>query len=303
MLVIFEKGVVMTIKQLMVDAIDLHVHGAPEPWEGERRVDTFQLAQQAKEAGMRVVVKCNQCGTATLTWMINKMVDSPVLLGSLVLNSQIGGLNPNVVESQVKAGAKLIWMPTHSAAEELEIKAREKEKIHGPVGAGKDPYESISLIGKDGKLVPQMGSILEIMRSNKVALATGHISYLEVFAVAREALRQRVNVIITHPYGRHYVPPPTMEQIRELVSMGAYIEFCFIACMPPARHPPEYMADLIKTIGPEHCVIDTDFGEVTNPPPTEGFRMMLANMLKCGLSEDELRIIVRDNPAKILGLT
>ena len=72
--------------------------------------------------------------------------------------------------------------------------------------------------------------------------------------------------------------------------------------MPPMRQSPENMADYIKTLGPEHCVLSTDFGQAHNPPPTEGFRMMLANMLKFGLSEDELGIMVKVNPAKLLGL-
>jgi len=59
----------------------------------------------------------------------------------------------------------------------------------------------------------------------------------------------------------------------------------------------------MKRIGPEHCVLDTDFGRDFNPPPTEGFRMMLAMMLRSGLSEDELRILVKVNPARVLGLT
>jgi len=39
----------MTIEQLMIDAIDMHVHGAPEPLRRAGGVSTLnQLAQQAK---------------------------------------------------------------------------------------------------------------------------------------------------------------------------------------------------------------------------------------------------------------
>jgi hypothetical protein len=56
-------------------------------------------------------------------------------------------------------------------------------------------------------------------------------------------------------------------------------------------------------IGPEHCVISTDFGQMFNPPPPEGFHMMLAVMLQFSkISEDELRTVVKINPAKILGM-
>ena len=86
--------------------------------------------------------------------------------------------------------------------------------------------------------------------------------------------------------------------------MGAYIECTFAHCMPPMILSPENTAGYIKTIGPEHCVLSTDFGQVFNPPPTEGFHMMLATLLQFGnISEDILKLVVKVNPAKILGVT
>ena len=86
--------------------------------------------------------------------------------------------------------------------------------------------------------------------------------------------------------------------------MGAFIECTFAHCMPPMILSPEKMAGYIKMIGAEHCVLSTDFGQIFNPPPTEGFHMMLATMLQfSNLSENELKIMVKINPAKILGLT
>jgi predicted TIM-barrel fold metal-dependent hydrolase len=93
-----------------------------------------------------------------------------------------------------------------------------------------------------------------------------------------------------------------MDEARQLANMGAYIEFLFAHCMPPMLMSPEKMATLIKTLGPEHCIIGTDMGQYFNPPCTEGFHMMLSIMLMFGLSEEQLKIIVKINPAKILGL-
>jgi len=275
----------ITIEKLMVDAIDLHVHGAPEPILGQRRINAFQLAQLAKEARMKaIVIKSHEFGTATMAWMVNRLVDSPILVGSICLNSGAGGLNPDVVEAQAQAGARVVWMPT--------MRTMAKGIANG---AGK----GIWIIDKNGKLVPQIGMILEVMKKSKLVLATGHISNPEVFAVAAEALRQHVNIIITHPFGSAGIF--TMEEVKELAKMGAYIEFTFAHCMPPMVISPADMVSHIKTIGPDHCVLATDFGQGFNPPATEGFRMMLAMMLKFGLSEDELRILVKVNPANLLG--
>jgi Family of unknown function (DUF6282) len=292
----------MTIDELMLDAVDLHVHGAPEPIEGERRINILELAQQAKEAGMKgVVIKSTRFGTGSLATVINQLVKSPILIGSLVLNNDVGGLNPDVVQAHAAAGVKVIWLPTFSA------EAHERTRGKGTIGIGedgKDVKEGISIIDDDGKLVPQMEKILEIIKSNKLVLATGHVSKTEVFIVTKEALRQNINVIITHPIAGPAGPLLSIVEAKELAAMGAFIECTFAHCMPPMILSPEKMAGYIKMIGAEHCVLSTDFGQIFNPPPTEGFHMMLATMLQfSNLSENELKIMVKINPAKILGLT
>ncbi|MFH1652207.1 MAG: hypothetical protein ABID87_08950, partial [Chloroflexota bacterium] len=58
----------------------------------------------------------------------------------------------------------------------------------------------------------------------------------------------------------------------------------------------------VKALGVAHCILTTDFGQAQNPPPPEGFRLMLATMLRHGFSEQELAVLVQTNPAKLLGL-
>jgi hypothetical protein len=280
----------MTVEQLMIDAIDLHSHCSPNDIV-ENRVDALELAQQAKAAGMKGVVLKNQLfSTAPLAWLANKIVDCPILIGGLVLNNASGGLNADVVAAQARVEARIVWMPTISAAEHLRTRKTNTESAD----------KGISVIDKDGKLVPEVYKILEVIKKNKMVLATGHISKAEVFALAPEALRQHISVIITHPFGSANLL--TMEEARELTGKGAYIEFLFAHCMPPMLIHPEKMAGLIKNVGIDHCFIGTDMGQDFNPPPTESFRVMLSIMLKFGLSAEELTTLVKVNPAKILGI-
>jgi hypothetical protein len=279
----------MSIEQLMSGAIDLHVHCAPDPFT-DRRVDALQLARQASEAGMKgVVIKCHQFGTAPLASIVNKANGRTVLFGSLVLNSSVGGLNPDAVEAAARGGARIIWMPTVSSIEDVKAK---NEKNPG-----------ISLIDHAGKLEPELMPILAIIKKYGLILATGHISIPETYAVARCALEQKLKVIITHPIARITGTSITLEQARELAGWGAYIEFCFVASMPPMRVSPAAMAENIKAVGAEHCVLTTDLGQAYNPTPTEGFRMMLANMLRFEVSEKELESLVKVNPSKLLELS
>jgi hypothetical protein len=281
-----------TLDNLMVDAIDLHVHGAPEPIEGPRRVNLFELAQQAKAAGMKgVVIKSLRFGTVPVTALVNEIIDSHILIGSLVLNQDVGGLNPEIVETQARSGAKVIWLPTFSASAHIQAN-----------GKGKD--QGISILDQNGKIVPEMAKILQIINKHKLVLATGHVSKPEVFAVTTEARRQGIEVIITHPLAGPRGALISTDEARELAEIGAYIEFTFAHCMPPMMMSPEEMAVCVKAIGAEHCVLSTDFGQLFNPPATEGFRMMLATLLEfSNLTEDELSIMVKVNPGKILGHT
>ena len=91
---------------------------------------------------------------------------------------------------------------------------------------------------------------------------------------------------------------------QRLAKKGAFIEHCFANTMPfPDRIHPMKMVEAIKAVGAEHCIMSTDFGQVYNPAPTEGMRVAIATMLKCGLSENEMELLVKVNPAKLLGLS
>ena len=49
-------------------------------------------------------------------------------------------------------------------------------------------------------------------------------------------------------------------------------------------------------------VMGPDLGQAHNPAPAEGIRMAIATMLKCGLSEKEVELMVKVNPARLLDL-
>jgi len=49
-------------------------------------------------------------------------------------------------------------------------------------------------------------------------------------------------------------------------------------------------------------VIATDFGQVFNPSPAEGLRMFILGLMNQGITREEIDIMARKNPAKLLGL-
>jgi predicted metal-dependent TIM-barrel fold hydrolase len=60
--------------------------------------------------------------------------------------------------------------------------------------------------------------------------------------------------------------------------------------------------EVIRKAGPQQCVLATDFGQVFMPSPVEGLRMFILSLMNQGITREEIDIMVRKNPAKLLGL-
>jgi hypothetical protein len=58
----------------------------------------------------------------------------------------------------------------------------------------------------------------------------------------------------------------------------------------------------MKEIGAERCIIGTDFGQVLHVNSLDGMRIFMRALLAFGMSRDEIFLMVRDNPAKLMWL-
>lgn len=289
------------VTRLMKGAIDCHVHGGPDPFR-KRPFDALTIALQGREMGMRAVVfKCHHYCTAPVAEVVNRLVPGFQLIGSVALNSEVSGLNPEVVEVAVKSGARVVWMPTQSSVMDTERRRQGKTRI--PQRDSRFGKQAVSIIDAKGKLVPAMGPIMEIIRESNALLATGHISKPEIRAVTAGARKMGVKVVISHPLSKIAGSHLNLLEQQAVVRQGVYLEHCLNVCMPAlSALPPVRLVDYIRKVGIEHIILSTDFGQDYNPAPADGLRMMLANLLRAGLSEAELKTMVQDNPAHLLGL-
>src|SRR3954471_15028110 len=93
--------------------IDIHVHADPD--SVPRSIDAIDLAKLAKERGMRgMVLKNHYESTASLAYVIRKIVPGIEIFGGIDLNLAVGGVNPSAVErmAMIKGGwGKVVWMP------------------------------------------------------------------------------------------------------------------------------------------------------------------------------------------------
>ena len=275
--------------RLIEGALDIHVHFAPDP-KVERRGSAIDVAQQALEMGMRgVVLKSHEYPTHPVAYTASQAVPGITLIGGVTLDVEVGGLNPMAVESTALMGGRVVWMPTFSA---------QADRQHKGLNGG------IYILDDQGQLVPEVYAILELIKAHDMVLATGHLSTAESMALVSEARNLGIQrVVVTHATTMAFRTGMTLEDMKSLASMGAYIEHCLQVMMPLTyRLAPRELVDTITAIGPENCIISTDFGQDFHPMPAEGLRMGIATLLQAGMEEVEVGMLVKDNPSRLLGL-
>ena len=277
------------IDRLMEGAVDIHVHFAPDP-KVERRCGAAEVAQSAKSMGMRgVVFKSHEYPTQPVAYTVSTAIPGISLIGGIVLGLETGGLNPTAVEASANMGGRVVWMPTTSARA-----YRQHKGLEG----------GIYLLDSRGRLLPEVYPILDTIRQHDMVLATGHVSTEESMVLVEEARNLGIHrVVVTHASSMSFWTGMTVEDMKTLANKGAFIEHCIHVMMPLTfRLNPSELADILQSIGPENCIISTDFGQAYHPMPSDGLRMGIATLLQAGMEEVEVGMMVKDNPSRLLGL-
>ena len=277
------------VDRLLEGALDIHVHVAPDP-RVERRGSAIDVAQQARDMGMRgLVIKSHEYPTQPVAYTASQAVPGITLIGGVALDVEVGGLNPMAVESTARMGGRVVWMPTFSA---------KADRQHKGLNGG------IDLLDEHGRLVPEAYAVLETIKAHDMVLATGHISTKESMVLVAEARNLGIQrVVVTHATTTAFWTGMTLEDMKTLAGMGAYIEHCLHVMMPLInRLTPTQLVETITSIGAENCIVGTDFGQDYHPMPPEGMRMGIATLLQAGMEEVEVGMLVKDNPSRLLGL-
>lgn len=276
--------------------IDLHVHTAPDVYP--RSVDDDEMAAQAEAAGMRaLLIKSHHTLTADRAELAAKGRKLRIF-GGVALNRTVGGLNPVAAETAVEFGAREIWMPTIHAAHCMQV--ADATMFRAEVERGR---EGIPALGPDGRLVPGVREVLEVIRDAGVILGTGHLSPRESLTVLAEARDIGVeHMLVTHPlmsFTRF-----STDEMQAAAGLGAFLEFDYLECSPRWHHAvdPDVTANAIRTVGAAHAVMASDGGQDFNPTPVHMLRDFAAMMRARGIGDDDLRLMMCNNPARLLRL-
>ncbi|MBE3582404.1 MAG: hypothetical protein IMW96_12365 [Thermoanaerobacteraceae bacterium] len=282
-------------------AIDLHVH--THPCLFPRLCDDYTAAQAAAQAGMGgMVLKCHHESTVSRAREVSRQMEGFRVFGGIVLNSYVGGINPAAVEASLKMGGKIVWMPTIDAAYHAEVhgsRGRYDVQEGGNTGPAGDGL-GITIWDEEKKLTPNTWEVLELVAKYKAVLGTCHLSPEEIYALVKAARERGVQkILITHPFFK--VPRLSVQQLKELVALGAIAEFGYCTVSPMWHYATvEEVFAAIRTIGVGNAVLISDAGQRHNPMPHESLRVFAQCLHEKGLTEEEIRQMVVTRPAELL---
>ena len=274
----------------LTGAIDLHAHHGPDSYA--RQWDAFEVVKLAKERGMRgVVLKNHWTETAGLAQLVRKYGTQGIeVYGSLTLDTPVGGVNPMAVRymADVEGGwGRIVWMPTHDSEHEVNYNKETRTK---------------AIVSRNGKLIPEVFEVLDLIKQHNFTLATGHLTPEEVLMVMAEA-RQRgiTRIIVTHPLLGEQFTNMSLPQMQEAVKLGGAIEITASTLSRDGAAKTRAI-DVIKTLGTQNVFIASDSGLVGTPNHPDALAMAAKSLRAAGFSEQDLNRMFKETPARLVGL-
>ena len=305
--------------------VDTHYHVGPELIV--RRYDVKTLADKAVPFGATLVLKNHTYPTTPLASLARAQFGAK-FLGGVVLNSYVGGLNPqavvgarsgnrsNVYDPTPDRSPVVVWMPTVHAESHLRLHGFGFDpRWAGCCSHGADPNQPhvptqvvpdtpVIVFDESGKPKPELIATLEAIAANGCILATGHLHASEVMKLVPLALDMGVRrVILTHP---HYPSIELSERDQRALTRhpDVFAEHCFAIHTQDGVPLGKYV-DAIQATGPEQVLLSTDFGQVSSDPFPEGsirYAAELAERTKGMISRRDFIAMFTSNGRRALGI-
>ena len=137
--------------------------------------------------------------------------------------------------------------------------------------------------------IPALGAPV-VIKADGLAAGKG-VTVAMTMAEAEEAVRE----IFSGRFGDAGAEAVIEEFLEgEEASFFALTEGC------PGRVSLDFVCRQIREVGVESVILTSDFGQAANAPPVEGFLFHLQEMRKKGFSAEEIGIMVRENPKRLI---
>jgi hypothetical protein len=290
------------VANLLVGAIDLHCHSGPAAMP--RILDHHEALVDCANAKFSALVYKDHfyLGTAHAMILEKLFPEANVkLFSGIALNNASGGINPHAVNHAVNIGAKIVWLPTLSAANHLAAAAGDAKSFPKTAKKMLDPIP-LSALDANGKLSDDTKQVLDLIAEGDIILAGGHLPASELHLVFAEAKTRGVKkMMVNHPT---YIVGCTDEDIRQMVRIGVYMEhsICMFVEGKAHKYGPDKLAHLIEVAGVDHTVLCSDLGLTGSPRPVDGYRAIVQQLLDLQFSENDIRTMTSHNAAGLLNM-
>lgn len=243
---------------------DLHVHAAPSlrPRHG---TDGEMVAAERAAGFSTVVLKAHEGSTVERATLAG-----PGVYGGVVLNSAVGGANPEAVEIAARLGGRVVWMPTVSARTHKAGSAAPELSVHRGF-----EMAAVELVDAAGRLLPAWIDVLEVIARHDLLLASGHLSADETVLLFTEARRRGVGrLLVNHPLmaflGWHDGAGEALERLGACLELGILPDL-----LGDASHAS---LDLVDRYPRSLLVFGSDLGHADYPLPARAVGPWLAEL-------------------------
>jgi hypothetical protein len=246
---------------------DLHTHASPSllPRHGD---DRATVAAEQALGFTTVVLKAHEGSTVERAAAAGG-ADAGVY-GGVVLNSPVGGANPDAVEVAARLGGRVVWMPTVSSRTHKAGAASPELSVHRGF-----ELAAVDVLSDAGTLLPVWYDVLDVVAAHDLLLASGHLSAAEtvvLFSVAREHGVQRL--LVNHP--KMAFLQWNHDAAAALQQLDAHLE---LGILPDLLGDAEHSSfTLTRTYPTSLLVFGSDLGHAHYPTPADAIGPWLTDL-------------------------
>ena len=267
---------------LISGVADLHVHGAPSLVErhgfdhevlgahGSVGIDFAVLKAHEGSTVERAVLAAQRDAAAGVT-----------VAGGIVLNSPVGGANPDAVEVAARLGGRVVWMPTISAPAHIASAANPELSVHKGLA-----FRQVDVVDDVGALLPEWQDVLDVVAASDLVLASGHLTCAQSLALFRAAKAAGVTrMLLNHPR----MPFLQWDDAAapEFAELGVVLELGILPDILTTDGPPS--TTLGEVYPHELLAFGGDLGHAHYPTMEQALPGWLADLERCvGESDTEL---------------
>ena len=249
-----------------MNIVDLHVHTAPSLLP--RHHNDQEVGPRLAAAGIGTyVLKAHEGSTAERALLVG---DGAV--GSIVLNSPVGGANPDAVSVAAAFDARVVWMPTVSSEAHRAAQDSSELSVHNGLDFRPVP------VCQDGTVLDAWHEVFEVVALHDMVLASGHVGMdetVEAFQVARSHGVQRF--VVTHPLMRFL--GWREDHIEALIALGVYLEIGVLADLMTDGEASA--TDRLAAVYPQSLLVfGSDLGHSDHPDVESGITAWLQDAEK-----------------------